>query len=449
MKKDKSIYWQIFSIAIPVMLQHVILSSNSLLDNWMIKSLGTEAVAAIGSALRFYMVFRITMFGITSAANVLSSQFFAKNDMTGLRRSIGANITANLVTSFVFVFVYFGNKVSILQSFSADPTVQRLAAQYLDIVILNTPIMAIVFALVSAMRNSGKVTTPLMVSIIAIFINLTFNYLLIFGHYGFPKWGIQGAAIATILSEILSLAALIYIAYTFKYEMAGSLKEFTDLSKEFWKKYGNIAIPITVSNFLWSLGSLFYHNLFGKLGTDALAAYGVMTPFEISIQNLFSGFAYAAIIIVGGQIGLNNFDKAYKNAKIVAISGAMSAAAFGAAIALFSGPISMIYTGMSPISVSYVQKMLLIYGLFQGIRTFNLISYVGILKSGGDSVFLLTVSVITTWAFGVPLVYIGHYWFNWDPISIYLAINSLELVASIIWMQRIRSKKWMKNLTIN
>lgn len=441
--------FEIISIIIPVAIQKVIAASNPLLDNFMIGGLGTAAVAAVGSANKFMGLLRLFLIGISSANGILTSQFNSESNRDreiGIARSLILNIAFSLIASLIFYLTYVIFNKNIISSFSSDILVQKLAKDYLSIAIFSAIPLSIIFSLSTTLRSIKKVYFLLVATVIFISTNVFFNKALIYGNYGFSPMGVKGAALATFISEVLAVFLVVVGIIMFKYPIF-NIKSILNIPYNFVKKYLNIAIPLSITWFLWSLFLVVTHNMIGTLGREALAAYGIISPIETFVSNLFAGFGSAALILIGRELGENNFDKAYEKAKQISLVGISIAAFIGLVMHISSGIISSIYDGkISPVAIKYVSQMIKIYSMFLFIRVFNSISYNGIFASGGDSKFIFSMSMGIFWLLVFPILYIGINYFNFTLMKIYLIMNLAEVLTSIAFLIRFKSKKWLNNL---
>lgn len=442
----KSINKAIVAIVIPVTLQTLLLSSNSLLDNFMISKLGTAAVAAAGSANKYMGILKMTIFSMSAANAILTSQLKNKS-RKGIVRSIFINTFVSLLISLIFILHFIFNKDAIISGFSSDVSVQMLAREYLSVSIFSSITLSLLSSFVTSIRSLGKVHFPLIMNILIVIANFFFNIALIYGKWGFPSMGVKGAASATLIAEIIGIIISIIGIIIFKYPIIGKMKDIYTIPLSFIKKYLKLALPMLATGFMRSLSLLLSHNIFGKLGKDALAAYGVISPIEMIFAHMFIGFGSAGLILVGKELGQNNFDEAYKKSKRLSILGLYMSLGVGLVIFFSSGLISSLYSNMTPTALKYVRQMIQIYAFFLWVKVFNSISFKGTLSSGGDSIFIFMVRTLSTWAYMLPAIYVGYNFLNWSLTNIYIAINISEVLMAIAVFYRIRSKKWMKNLT--
>ncbi|MDZ4907161.1 MATE family efflux transporter, partial [Clostridium perfringens] len=151
---------------------------------------------------------------------------------------------------------------------------------------------------------------PMFAGIFGIVMNTLLNYILIFGKFGFPKMGIQGAAYATTITRFLEVLVLLGCIYLKKYPGAFKIKQISDLSFDFLKKIMIITTPILINEFFWALGETMYSTVYGRIGTAQVAAMTLTFPIQSFSIGLFSGVSVAAGIMIGNKLGKDENDEA-------------------------------------------------------------------------------------------------------------------------------------------
>lgn len=446
MKERENMSLQILKIILPITIQHLMLSLNSLLDNFMVGELGEFYLAATGSSIKFVNVARQIIYGFVAANAILTSQFSVRKDKKGIAQSLTVSILSSLTFSFLFVLVYFFNRSYILSEFTKNVEIQNIAGQYLDIAIFSSVTLSFIISLTYSLRSRGIMNFQYITCSSLLIVNASLNYLLIFGNFGFPKLGIRGAAIATVTSEVIVALIAIAADRILSYDSFGKFEYLTAIDFSFIWKYFSITIPVIVANLLTSISALLVHNIFGKIGIEALGAYGAFTPIEMIVSHLFSGFGNAVLIIVGNELGRKNFDEAYRKALRINIYGLSLSFIVGVILFLTSEDIANNYQ-ISQLSKYNLATAIKMSALFLPIKIFNTISINGTFRSGGDTMLLFWVGFLFNCLFSVGVTRVGYYFFNFGFIETYSVIVLVEIVIAIVFMVRFKSKKWIKNLT--
>ena len=246
--KDKDFLKAMIAIALPITLQNLIASSVNMLDTLMITSLGQESLAAVGLANQVFFFYAVTIFGVATGSSIFISQFWGKKDSANIKRILGLSLTIGSILGIIFTLAALFIPEHIMRIFSKDTEVIKLGVDYLRIVSISYIITGISFCYAVASRSIGQAKMPMVVSIISFVTNATFNYLLIFGKFGFPQLGIKGAAYGTLIARIVEIGLILYSIYSdTNNPLAGSIKDMTDWTSDFVKKYFKTAYPVILN----------------------------------------------------------------------------------------------------------------------------------------------------------------------------------------------------------
>ena len=199
----------LLSIAIPVTLQNLLASSFTLVDTLMIGALGDMPLAAVGMAGKWTWFLTIVFFGFSSGASVFISQYHGADDTAGIRRTYGLMTVGTQAASALFMLVGLLFPEAVVRLFSSDAEAVALGASYLRIIAISYPFLALARGGGTLLQSTGSVMIPFVGSLVSVAVNITLNALLIFGLCGFPAMGVQGAAIASLVSAIVN-ALVVY-----------------------------------------------------------------------------------------------------------------------------------------------------------------------------------------------------------------------------------------------
>ncbi len=208
MKIDREYYGTLLRLALPITAQSFISSLLNMVDVTMIGQLGEISLASVGAANAIFFLMMLTLFGTNGGVGVFIAQYWGKNDLTNVRRVMGIGLTIGLTASFLFTLVALLFPEAAIRLYSPDPAVIAGGGSYLRIVGSVYMVTAVTFAYSSVLRATGFVRVPMVVTIAALSLKTLLNYCLIFGNFGMPAMGIQGAALATVVARLVELAAI-------------------------------------------------------------------------------------------------------------------------------------------------------------------------------------------------------------------------------------------------
>jgi len=444
---DKDFWQKLLHIGLPVSLQTMLFSLLGVVDIFMVNQQGDSATAAVGVGNRIFFFNLIMVSGISGAVSVLASQYFGAGDFNGIRRTLAQSWALSVFAIIPFVFIYTLAPESVVSVVASDPDYVRLATDYLWMTGASLIGTAVVVPLESALRSVGEAKLPTKISIWAIIVNAILNALLIFGLFGIPELGVVGAAIGTTISRFFQTIALLGMAKRHYAHLFPTLTNWRDaILPKHRKKYLKIAIPMLVHDTAWAGGILIYNVIVGQMGVGELAIVSLLSPVESILISAFMGFAVAASIILGNEIGAKNYQRVENTAwGYVLVSCGL--AALLALMCWFAKPAIVYMIGLTHLELKETAvNVTLVMALGMILRVFNMVGIGGVLKSGGDINYSIFIDLFGQWAIGIPLAYFTALVLGW-PLEWVLMIVLLEELAKIILTShRIESKKWINNL---
>jgi len=442
---DPDYFPNIQKIAVPIVIQQLMFAGLNMLGVVLVGQKGETSVAAVGLAGQLAFLLNLVHFGIISGAAMFTAQFWGRNDVPNLRRVLGLCLTLALSASLVFFLLAQFLPSQILSIYSKDPEVVRLGTGYVRIFSWTFLFFAITFSYALVMRSTGDVKTPTMVSVGALLISTFLSYSLIFGKFGFPELGIQGAAVAAVIARALECVTLITITYAKKSPVAASLRELTDFDKAFVGKVLKPMLPVMLNELFWALGITTYNIIYGRMGTASFAAMNIVSTIEQLAFVLFIGVSNATSVLVGNRIGACKEDEAFIYAGRSLGLGLAGGILIGLLLQLVKAPILSLYN-VSPDVIENASRVINVITFFLWVRVSNMTIVVGILRAGGDTRFSLFLDGFIIWIVGVPMAYLGANVFHLPVYFVYLCAMSEEATKWILGIARYRSRKWINNL---
>jgi putative MATE family efflux protein len=445
MLRDRIYLSTLTRLALPIVFQNLVSSLLNVVGVIMIGQLGETSVAAVGLANQVFFLLILMLFGISSGAAIFTAQFWGQEDVYSIRRVLGLGLAVSLAgaTIFTILAVFFPRPV--LSIYSNDPQVVELGSQYLQIIGLSYMTTAVTLTYASVMRSTGQARIPAFVSVVAILMDATLNYVLIFGKLGLPAMGVRGAALGTCLARYFETILLLVITYKGKFPAAARMHELFGASRELVKKYAFTALPVALGEMLWSLGVTTYNIIYAHISTEAVAAVNISATIEGLGFVVIFGLVNANAIMIGNQIGAGREEKAFTYARRAMFMSLLLGLLLGAGFVLSSGLILSLYK-VSETVHQFARSILFVLGAVFWIRACNSMMVAAVLRSGGDTRFALVLDAATVWGIGVPLGYISAFVLHLPVYFVILIIMTEELIKVIIGFFRFSSKKWINNL---
>jgi len=443
---NKVFYSLMLSLAVPIALQQLVAISLNTIDTLMISTCGENAIAAVGICNRVFFFFVMIIFGIYSGMSIYTSQYWGCRDDVNVKKMLGMQLFLGICISVIFMFVICLVPGQIMSWFIDEKEVIELGKSYLRIVIFSYFFMATSFSVSFTLRSIGIVRIPLLVNIISVLINAFLNWVLIFGHFGFVPMGVQGAAAGTLIARICEF--IIFFWYLFKFKNKPILFKINELflwNFRMIKEKMRVALPVVINETVWSLGMTVIYVAYGSLGADSVAAVQIGYSINGIFEALFFGVGNACSVMIGNEIGRENYYLAKKYSKKFIYIMACMGIAMGAGLFLLKQPI----IGLFNVKMQTVYQLNNTLIVLSAAMPFSMCSYlfvIGFLRSGGDTKFCMFLELLSIWGYVVPVAFISARYFSL-PIYFIIALINLEHILKLaILIPRYKSGKWINNL---
>ncbi|XTR37748.1 MATE family efflux transporter [Paraclostridium tenue] len=444
--ENKRFYKLLISLCIPIIIQNLISTSVNVIDTVMISSLGETSVASIGVANQFFFLFNMTLSGLTGGAGLFISQFYGKNDINNIKKVTGLNVLLGIILGLIFLIPALFFPKLIIHFFSYDPDVIKLCIDYFSIIAFCYPLIAVSTVFSMGSRSVRNPKLGMICSAVALISNIILNYGLIFGNLGLPALGVKGAALATVIARLIEFSLLIAYVYVVKknYVLRFNLSNLKSIDKSFINAFFAKSTPILLNDSGWAIGTVLYSVAYSKAGTSAIAASQIATSTGNFFIMTAVCVAIGASIMLGNELGADNkevaIDYAKKFSKIVFVVGTL----FGILL-IFNIPMLLKMFSVSDSLAPDIIKIFVIMGLLMGLKSFNTLLVIGILRSGGDTKYSLFLELGCMWLVSLPLTFI--FAIKGAPIYVLVLITySEEIVKFIFGVPRALSKKWVANI---
>ncbi len=453
---DKEFYKRIIAITIPILIQNVITNFVSLIDNIMVGQVGTEQMSGVAIVNQLIFVFNLAIFGGTAGAGIFTAQYYGKEDHNGVRDTFRAKLVIVFAITILvaFVFAFFCEPLISLFLHEGDEGLDLAKTlyygkKYIYIMLLQLPAFALAQVYSGTLRETGKTVVPMLAGIVAVFVNVTLNYVLIFGHFGAPALGIEGAAIATVIARYSELIVVALWTHNrcdknlFIEDAYKSLKIPKPLIKDIFKK----GTPLMINEILWSLGMTTQLQCYSVRGLEVVSAFNISQTVSNLFFCAFFAFGTSISIIIGQHLGAGEIEKAKdENTKIIAFV-VVICAIIGVIMAALAPIIPEVYNTI-PTVKRLACEFLLVCAALMPFIAFAHCTYFT-LRTGGNTVTTFVFDSGFMWCICIPLAYGLSRFTNMHILMLYTIIQSLEVVKCVIGYIYLKRGKWAKNLVEN
>lgn len=452
-KREDGFYKGLLALAAPMMLQNLLQQFLGLFDTFMVGTLGEMELSAVSLANTPFFIISLVIFGLESGAMILISQYWGKKDLTTISRVLGIGGGMALGVALLFGVAMTAMPEKIMGIITSDRGLVEIAARYGRVVAFAPFFNCFALIYGGGQRAMENPKFGMRVMGISVITNTFFNWVLIFGQFGLPAMGVEGAALGTLLARIVEMCITVVFAARnshFRLNVRAMLRPGVALFKD----YIRYASPVILNETIWGLGSSMHSIIIGHMPSAAvsMAAYTVAGNVERILGVVQFGIGASASVMVGKSIGAGESPKkVYSLGKL--LSYLSVAAGIVAGILLFTLNITVIrgfvynLIQLSEEAQGYAFFMVNIASVMLPMRAFNFCNIVGILRGGGDTKAAMFIDILPLWLLAVPLSALFGLVLGGNVVMVYSAICVDEICKFIGGILRFRQKKWIRNLT--
>ena len=442
-ERKRSLRKEIVRLALPIALQQFMTALVGACDAIMLGKLSQDAMSAVSLATQVTFVFNLFMFAFMAGENMFVAQYYGKGDYTGISQvfSLVTKICGCIAVVFLAGTLFFPEQ--LMRILTNEETLIVLGSEYLRVIGISYVFSGIAQTFLAIMKNCGAVNMSTLINGVMVILNIALNAVFIFGLSGFPKMGIKGAALATVLATVVqflwSVGYVLCRIRAVKFSLRSCEKK---LFGRFWQK----AVPLLINNLAWGIGFSMYSVIMGHLGTDAVAANGIANISKNLVVCFCLGLGNAGSIIVGNRLGADRLQEA-KEAGGTLTRTAIIAGIVSGLVLIALSPFITKMVELTPTARGYLQKMLLICSYYIAGKSVNCMTIGGIFAAGGDSKFGMLCDSVTLWCIIVPLGCICAFILKLPVMVVYFVLNLDEIIKLPVVYKHYKKYKWIKNLT--
>ncbi len=446
-------YRKVAMVVLPMIIQNTLSNIVGLLDNIMVGQVGTLAMSAVAIVNQLMFVFMLCVWGALAGAGIFGTQFFGKRDYDGVRITMRIKFIVAMVISVSAIVFFRVAGAYLIKLYIVDDTpiaeaeqTLKLAENYLNIMLVGLVPFGITQVYAGTIRESGKTTLPMAASMTAMMVNFVFNYILIFGHFGAPKLGVAGAAIATVISRFVEMGIvtvrghLCHTRYPFlqgvysKFHIPGNMI-LPIMSK---------SLPLLANEALWSMGQAVLLQSYSFRGIEVIAAMNIANTVAQIFNEVFLSLGNSTSIIVGQELGAEHYAKARIYAWRMAALSVTSCFIMGFLLYTVSPIIPQIYN-TEPEIKKQAMEFIRVVSIAMPINAFANVAYFT-LRSGGKTLVTFLFDSCFTWVVSVPVSRVLVHYTLWPVTIVFLCVCLLELIKSTIGFILVKKGVWVRNI---
>lgn len=450
---DRVFYRHIMYLAIPMIGQNAVSSFVNFLDNIMIGRLGDDPMTGVAVVNQLMFVFQICVFGAVSGASIFGTQFYGKGDYRGQKHCFRYKMYASIMVAMIAIGLFIFCNNPLIKLFLTDTAgkgnidiILNYGKSYMSIMVVGLVPFAIAQAYVSSIRETGHTLVPMIASAVAVGVNLVLDVILIFGYLGFPKLGVVGAAIATVIARYVEAIIVILWAHLHleqnkylkgAYRGLGIPKViFIDIVKK--------GIPLMFNEILWAVGMTTIVQCYSVRGTDVMAALSVSNTITNLFNIVYIQLGSCLAIVVGQHLGAGDIKKAKDSVNKIMCFSVLCCIVIGTIMILGGSMFPRIYNVSSDIK-ELATNFIIISALIMPFCSYAHCSYFT-LRSGGKTFITFLFDSAYTWVVIIPCAFLLSRYSTLGIIAVFAIVQSAEILKVIIGYLLIKSGIWVKNI---
>ena len=443
--KDRSFYRSLVTLAVPISLQNLVTFAVGFADNLMIGSLGDDAISGVYVGGQLQSVLQMFIGGIEGAILILAAQYWGRKDRESIRKVVSIGVKFALGVGILMTLVAVSFPEWTIRIFTQDPGVIREGAAYVQIVGFTYLFFSISQVMIAAMRSVETARVGLYISLIAMVVNVSLNYVFIFGHLGFPAMGVRGAAIATLISRVVEMCASVGYVFFVDKKLRFGLRDLFRTDRQLLRDFIRYGLPVIGGQVVWSVNMLANTKILGYYSAEVIAAASITGMLHNLIYVWMNGLSSAVGIITGKTVGAGLYEKMKEYSKTVQMIFLFVGLISGAAVFLASDGFISLYNA-SPEAQEYSRQFINVISVTIIGTCYQAACLFGLVKSGGDISFVFKNDSIFVFLVVIPSSLLAM-WLGAPPWVVFACLKCDQILKCFVALVKINRYNWMKNLT--
>lgn len=450
---DKAFYKMVLTVAVPMMIQNGITNFVGLLDNIMVGRIGTEQMSGIAIVNQLLLVFNLAIFGAISGVGIFGAQFYGCKNNKGVQQTFRFKmyVCAGIVLAGIIALLVGGERLILLYLHGEDNGQALLATleygkHYLWVMLVGLAPFAVEEAYASTLRECGETRVPMVAGAVAVLVNLVLNYLLIFGKFGFPKLGVVGAAVATVVSRYVQMVVVMVWTHTHGARMPFIIGAYRGLAIPGQLAWNIVktGTPLMVNEILWAAGIAVQNQCYSLRGLDAVAAQNISGTISNLFNVVFMSMGSAIAIIVGQLLGAGKMEEAKDTDRKLIVFSVLSCLLLGGLMAVLSPLFPQLYNTSDQVKELAVRLLWISAGCMP-LYAFVHASYFT-LRSGGKTIITFFFDSVYLWCINIPVAYVLSRFTGLPMAPLFLCCQLVDLIKCVIGFILVQKGVWLNNI---
>ncbi|MDW8051452.1 MAG: MATE family efflux transporter [Armatimonadota bacterium] len=431
----------VWRLALPTMTASVVQSANSFLDRIFVGQLGPHALAGVGVGSQLMFLTMALAMAVSAGATAIVARMAGAGDTDNLRRAARQALGLGLVLGACFMFLAYLLLPQIVRWYGLEAGADQQARQFLALALLGVPASFLMMGLSGTFRGLGDTRSPMYASIVATLVHIVGDYLLIFGKFGLPRLGVQGAGIAMAIS-LWAGALMLWLLQWRSARRELAIPALPNWS--WWWRILRIGLPASARTFIYSTSAVMFTGVLAATaaGTAAVAALPIgLTAESIAFMPGFA-FAIAASALVGQALGARNERLAERFGWTAAWQSCAVMTTMAVVFYVFAEQFAGLFTSdpqVKALAVAYLR----INALTEPLLAFGM-TLAGALQGAGDSLKAMFATLLTQWVVRIPLAYLLALGLGWDATGAWWAMALSSGFSGILMIALFKHGGWKR-----
>ena len=447
-KIDKYFYRTFFGLLSVVAFQNLIVFSVNLADSIMIGSYNETAMSGVSLANQIQFLLQMLISGAASGLSAIASQYWGKRETEPIKRVFAASLWAAFVMAFVLEAAVLITPRGVLSLLSNDAGIVAAGAEYIRIMAHSYLIFAASNMLIALMRSVETVKIGFYTALMALVINISLNYVLIFGKFGAPELGARGAAWATLISRVVELCAVLAYVLLMDKKIKMKVRDFFRIERAYLRDYIKAGAPLIGSGGSWGIAMTLQTAIIGRLGAVAVGANAIAAPVSQVAGVFYGASGTASGVLIGKTVGEGNVERVKKYARklqllypvIGLVCSALHLILRGAVIGLYD--VSADTRAMATVFINILAVTII-------GSSYEAPALTGIVSGGGDTKFVLINDLIFMWGLVLPASALSAFVFRWPVPVTFFILKADQLLKCFVALVKVNRFRWIRDLTVH
>ncbi|NLA77543.1 MAG: MATE family efflux transporter [Clostridiales bacterium] len=444
--RDRDFYKSFISLTSVIALQNLITFSVNLADNIMLGGYSETALSGVAIVNQIQFLLHMLVMGTANGMVVIASQYWGKRETEPIKKVFAVVFWLDLAIGIIFMLLGFFMPGQLCSLLTNELPVIAEGVKYLKIVCFSYGVFAVTTVLLGTLRSVEVVKIGFAVSALALVVNVFLNYSLIYGHFGFPELGVEGAAIATLISRIAELSVVVVYALFVDKRLRLRLRDTLSVRREYVKDYVRSGLPVGLSSGSWGVAMAVQTAILGRLGTSVIAASSIAS----TILQVVSVFAYgtgtSSQIIIGKAVGAGKTEKIKEYSRTLQVLYVIIGVASGLALCAIKNPVLSFYN-VSDETAELAGRFVIVLCFIVVGTAYEMPCLGGIVGGGGDTKFVLYNDIIFMWCIVIPMSFVSAFVLELSPVITFFCLKSDQITKCVVAIFKVNRYRWIKNLT--